>query len=100
MAQKLSWQVTVTTAGTAVQASATSTVGGSFIVKADPDNAGAIYIGQDGEDDVSATTGFQLNAGDQIVIDLPSLTKLWVDASADGQTAHVLLLSSFDKSVY
>lgn len=43
MAQRLSWQVTVTTAGTAVQASATSTIGGTFLVKADPDNTSSIF---------------------------------------------------------
>ena len=100
MAQKLSWQVTVTTAGTAVQASPTSTVGGTFLVKADPDNTGSIYVGEDGEGDVSSTTGFELDAGEQVVIDLPSLSKLWVDSSVDGEKAHVLLMSAFDKSVY
>lgn len=100
MAQRLSWQVTVTTAGTAVQASATSTIGGTFLVKPDPNNTGSIYVGGDGEGDVSSTTGFELDPGEQAVIDLPTLSKLWVDSSVNGEKAHVLLMSAFDKSVY
>ena len=98
MAQKLSWQVTVTTAGTAVAASALSTPGGDFIIKADPDNTGSMFIGNDGADDVASTTGFELDPGDQVVMKLSSLSKLMVDSSADGEKVHILLMEAYSES--
>ena len=98
MSQKLSWQVTVTTAGTAVKASTNPTPGGDFIIKADPDNTGSIYVGNDGADDVASTTGFQLTAGDQVVMKLSSLHKLWVDSSVSGEKVHILLMEAFNEA--
>ena len=98
MSQKLSWQVTVTTAGTAVKASTNPTPGGNFIVKNPSENTGYKYIGNDGADDVASTTGFSLAVGDQIVMKLASLHKLWVDSSVSGEKVHILLMEAFSEA--
>jgi len=83
MAKKLSWQVTVTTAGTAVQGDSTGS--GWYVIKADPANTGKGYVGNDGSDDVSATTGFILDAGEQIPMLLESLSDVWFDTAVNGE---------------
>jgi hypothetical protein len=80
----LSGQTTVTTAGTAVVLG-TQTINGAILIKADPNNTGDIYIGNDGNDDVSSTTGFILATGDVVVIDnITYLGNLYVDAATNG----------------
>jgi hypothetical protein len=55
----LSGIITVTTAGTAVVGP--STGAGTFLVRANPANTGTyMYMGNDGADDVSATTGLPI----------------------------------------
>lgn len=76
--------ITVATAGTAVQGPA---VGGTFIIKALAANTGLIYLGDDGNNDVSSTTGFELSGGDQIVIEANSLANWWFDTSVSGGKA-------------
>jgi len=90
MAKKLSWVITVTTAGTKVQGP--STGAGEFIIKAAPTNTGYIYTGNDGADGVSSTTGFTLEAGDQIVQLLTSLDTVWFDSSVNGEKVNIIML--------
>lgn len=84
MAAQLSGQVTVTTAGTAVQA--TAIAGTRFVIKALPANTGVMYIGSDGSGDVASTNGFPLSANEAVELTLPdTLAALWVDASVNGE---------------
>jgi len=54
----ISGQTTVTTAGTAVQLSATEfRINGPLIVKGLDGNTGATYVGNDGAGDVTASNG-------------------------------------------
>ncbi len=80
---QVSGQVTVTTAGTAVQGP--NIKGFKFLVKALPGNTGNIYVGNDGNNDVDVNTGFHLSAGDLIYIEVSNLSHLYFDASVNAQ---------------
>jgi hypothetical protein len=67
MADVLSGQITVTTAGTAVAGPSTSRAA-AVAVKAHPDNADTVWIGNDGAGDVTAANGFPLNPGEGVVV--------------------------------
>ncbi len=85
MALQVSGQVSVTTAGTA-ERGPVSPQGSLFAVKAHPDNTDTMWVGNDGNDDVASGTGFPLNAGEGIVLEVSSLRSLWFDADVDGET--------------
>lgn len=89
MTQIISGHVTVPTAGTAV---AGPDVGpGEFILQPDPGNVGAkVYIGNDGANDVSATTGFSLGSGDKIVLIVRSLSSIYFDVESNGDKIEYL----------
>ena len=81
--KKMSGQITVTTSGTAVQG--TSVKGKLFAIQALPGNSDVCYVGNDGADDVSATSGYPLPAaGPGIVIAVEDLSDLWFDAASNG----------------
>lgn len=82
--QQISGQITVTSAGTEVQGTAVKTPNGVF-VKAMGANTGYMYVGNNGDGTVSSTTGYELDAGDQIYIPVAMLSDLWVDASVNGE---------------
>ena len=83
MSTALSGQVTVTTAGTAVQGP--SIPGEGWFIRALSANAGVVYLGNDGAADVASTNGYELAAGDQIYIEAtPNLSQVWFDAAEDG----------------
>ena len=92
MAIAKSGQITVTTAGTAVQGP-TAPMGSKFALKADPDNTGAVYVGNVAGD-VSDANGFPLEAQDAHVVVRVSnnLSELWFDAAVDGEKICWLLL--------
>lgn len=78
----LTGQITVATAGTAVQG--TSTAGARVAVKAHPDNTDTAWVGNDGADDVTNANGFPLNPGEGIV--LPgNLNQYWFDTDVSGE---------------
>jgi hypothetical protein len=79
----MSGQVTVTTAGTEVQGTDVSFSNGVF-VKALAGNTGVVYVGNAGDGTVSATTGFQLAAGDVILVQVSNLRDLWFDSASNG----------------
>jgi hypothetical protein len=89
----LSGQIDVPTAGTAVQGPS-SPSGKIFAIKAHPDNADTVWVGNDGADDITASNSFPLNAGEGVTIDVeelakqfttsPSLAVLWFDADSNG----------------
>lgn len=83
MAEVLSGQITVTTAGTEVQG--TSVVAQGFYIKAKTTNTGLVFVGNDGAGAVSSTTGFILAAGDVIYIETPNLSNLWFDSAVNGE---------------
>ena len=79
-----SGQVTVTTAGTAVQM--TQVRGCEFEIKALPTNTGNMYVGSDSTNlDVSSTTGYVLDAAESIIVYADDLSEFWVDSSVNGE---------------
>lgn len=87
-----SGQITVTTAGTAVQGPATPT-GRWFVLAAHPDNTNDVWVGNDGADDVTASNGFGLAAGDAVAVEVRrSLDELWFDADTNGEKVCWLLV--------
>ena len=84
MADARSGIITVTTAGTAVQGPATP-AGSAFIIRGDPANTGTVYVGNDGSNSVSSTTGYALAKTDApIEVNVASLDQLWFDAATNG----------------
>lgn len=86
MAEILSGQITVATAGTAV--AGTNVRGSVFHLRASPANAGTpdkiIYVGNDGSGDVTSANGYALGPGDELVVRVGNINRLMFDASADG----------------
>lgn len=76
-----SGQITVTTAGTAVQGP--DTVGLAIAIKAMTNNAGLVYVGNDASGDVTSANGFELAPGEGVVVN-KSLRALWFDAATNG----------------
>lgn len=76
-----SGQITVTTAGTAVQGTFSSAR--VVAVKAHPDNADAVWVGSDGAGDVTAANGFPLDPGEGVVL-TGGLSDFWFDADSSG----------------
>ena len=77
-----SGQITITTAGTAVQGVDTDG-GNGFYIKALAGNTGIVYVGNDGAGDVTSANGFELSAGDVVFFE-GVLENLWFDAATDG----------------
>jgi len=82
-ATAISGQITVTTAGTAIQGSSVSLTNGVYI-RALSGNTGKVYVGNDGAGDVTSSNGYELYAGDQIIISVDNLNKLWFDSATNG----------------
>ena len=80
----LSGQITVTTAGTAVQGTNIGLANGVYL-KADPDNTDAVFVGNDGADDVTNANGFPLGVGETILVQVSNLNMLWFDADVSGE---------------
>lgn len=80
---QISGQVTVTSAGTAVQASSTLTGVRRYFLKPDPGNTGNIYVGNN-DADVSATGGVILEKTHPGFLWTGNLTMLYVDSAEDG----------------
>lgn len=79
-----SGQITVTTAGTAVQGD--DVPGVEFIIIAHPDNTEDVWVGNDGAGDVTANNGYPLGTNDNAIpIAIPNLNALWFDADVDGE---------------
>lgn len=78
-----SGQITVTTAGTAVQGPAS--IAGDYLIRGMPANSGAyVYFGNDGAGDVSSLNGYVLGSGEQAVVHVNSLSDLWFDVTTNG----------------
>ena len=77
--------IDIATIGAAVQGPSTpSAQNASFTLVAHPANTLNIYVGNDGSDDVSVTTGVALAPGDQLKVNVKNLSELWFDTQTDG----------------
>jgi hypothetical protein len=86
----VSAEVSVSTAGTAVQIAATGkTLKWGVLFKALAGNSGMIYVGNV-SNDVASTNGIELDAGEQIFIPAMDLSDIWIDASVNGEDVRVL----------
>ncbi len=91
MATTRSGQVTVTTAGTAVQG--TDMPGFLFSLVAHPDNTDTTWVGNASED-VSNANGYPLQpAGSPVVIQVGNLNQLYFDADVNGEKVCWLKLN-------
>jgi hypothetical protein len=81
MAQTLSGQFTITTAGTAVKG---PDVPGAVFVRALAGNTGKVYVGNDGADDVTALNGYELSPGDALPFVVENLNQFWFDSATNG----------------
>ena len=83
-----SGQTAVTTAGTAVRLATNQPCVWAY-VKALNANTGLVFLGNDGAEDVSSSTGFQLAAGEVIYVDwnegLGNLNTFWLDSAVSGE---------------
>jgi hypothetical protein len=86
----LSGQITVTTAGTAVQGS--DVPGSLFSLKAHPDNTDTVWVGEV-SGDVASSNGFPLNSGESVVVQVANLNHLWFDADVNGEKICWLALN-------
>jgi hypothetical protein len=88
-----SGQTTVTTAGTEVPLSSSGYPAEMVAIRALSTNTGKMYIGNDGSGAVSSSTGYELSAGDQVVLmNVGALDTIMVDASVNGQKVCWLIL--------
>jgi len=78
-----SGQITVTTAGTAVQG--TDQAGNLFALKAHPDNTDAVWVGNDDAGDVASSNGYPMDPGETLVVGAANLNEFWVDADVSGE---------------
>ena len=86
---KLSFQTTVTTSGVAYLLGS-DTMNSLVLIKALPTNAGVCYIGNDGTNSVSSTTGYPLSAGEAIMEDAGSLSGIYVTSTVSGDKVAVI----------
>lgn len=92
-------EITVSTAGTRVQVSATDTPITSIIIQASSGNSGVIYAG---DSNVSATAGIVLSAGQGWAVTADAsgrfgheemvLSDYWVDAATNGDKVKVIYM--------
>lgn len=88
----MSGQTTVTTAGTEVQLNANQACK-SVIIKALSTNTGIMYVGNDGNNAVSSSTGYPLSKDDYVVLEVLNLNNVYVDASVNGEKVAWIILS-------
>jgi len=63
------------------------------LIKAHPDNTGVVYVGNDGSNTISSTTGYPLAAGEALTIVLEgNLEELYAYPTVDNDIAAWLLL--------
>lgn len=74
--------ITVATAGTAV--AGPSVAGHTFVYKALDSNTDLVFLGNDGSDDVDASTGFPLAPGEAVVLAVAP-HKLRFDVTVSGE---------------
>ena len=98
MAEQLSGQITVGTAGTAVQGPSTPD-GREFLICALPANTDNVAFGNDGSDDVTMSNGLVLSPGDCAHATFfggadNALSAIWFDANVSGEGVSWLKVKS------
>lgn len=88
-ASNLSGQITVTTAGTAVQGD--NTGAGIFALKPHHDNSDVVFVGAV-SGDVTNANGFVLDVGEGVIVSR-NLNELWFDADSNGDKVCWLRLT-------
>jgi hypothetical protein len=78
-----SGQITVTTAGTEVPGP--DVPGSSFAIKAHPDNSDTVWVGNVGSGVVSSSTGYPLDPGEAVPIEVGNLKLLMFDSDVNGE---------------
>lgn len=76
---EISGQITVTASGTAVQGSNVTLTNGVFL-KGMAANTGKAYVGASG---VTLLNGFELSAGELIIVQVANLNELWFNGSVN-----------------
>jgi hypothetical protein len=79
----ISGQITIATAGVAVQGPDATLTNGVY-VRAMSTNTGLVYVGNDGANDVSSTNGYELASGQSILLQVDNISDIWFDASISG----------------
>ena len=74
-------QKSVTTAGTSVALGSSTTLYSGVRIKALAANVGDIYVGNSS---VSSSTGFVLDAGEEVFVEVGDLATIHLDASSNG----------------
>jgi hypothetical protein len=86
-----SGQITVTTAGTEV--AGPDVPGQTFAIKAHPNNTDTVWVGNVGSGVVASTTGYPLNPGEAVPVDVANLSLLMFDADVSGEKVCWLRLA-------
>jgi len=73
--------VNVSTAGTRVQLTSTSTTIQRVTIKANEDNVGNIFVGNS---NVDSSNGIVISAGESVDIMIDNLNKVYIDSETDG----------------
>jgi hypothetical protein len=81
----------VTTAGTRVQLTTTSTPILSVVIKARSGITGTIYVGNNA---VASTNGFAIAVGESVSIEIDDLSKVWIDSSVSGEGVTYLYVTT------
>ena len=89
----ISGQTVVTTAGTAVVLG-TPNINSTLSVKALPTNRGRMWVGNDGNNDVSSATGYVLCSGESVQFtNVGDMEEIYVDAEISNDGVSWLVLS-------
>ena len=75
-------QKTVTTAGTEVALAASQAILSGVRIKALAANTGDIYVGAN---PVTSSTGFVLDAGEEVFVEVANLATVYIDSSVNGE---------------
>ena len=99
---KISGQITVTTAGTAVAGPDTSAFGKrTYSIEMVPTNSGTYgYVGNDGANDVASTTGYIITkAGVPLILVSDNLAKVYFDTDTNGDKFAWVAVESEGQSI-
>lgn len=80
----------VAAAGTNQRITTHSSKVAAILIKALTTNGGIIYVGFD--DEVSAATGYELEAGDPLTIPIDDINKVWFDSSVNGEGISYIIV--------
>ena len=85
-----SGKINVATAGSPIQMHAISSLLVTVTVKAKHNNTGKILIGNT---QVSATTGYELWANEEVTLNLLDINLIWLDCSVNGEGVSYIYVS-------